>query len=121
MTQTIMTHPIEDAKQEKKQFIIFLLISALIIAVFSFALFGFTGARITFGIAFMSLPFYLILNNFELGNGEKIIFSILMGLTIFSGLVYLLGLLISFRVSIILVFIILLAVSFVINFSKASS
>ena len=74
--------------------------------IFSFVLFGITGVRVVLGIIFVSLPFYLILGNFELAEGEKHVFSILLGITIFPSLAYLFGLVISFRIAIAVSFII---------------
>ena len=85
---------------EFKEFIIFFSIALLIALVFLFILFGMTGARVVLGIIFVSLLFYLILNRFEIEAGEKYVFSILLGLTLFPSLVYLLGLVISFRIAI---------------------
>ena len=95
-----------------KDKLIFSSILLLIVLVFSFALFRITGVRIVLGIVFISLPIYLILNNFELGEGEKFVFSIMLGLTIFPSLVYLLGLVISFRIAIIITFLIIIATAF---------
>lgn len=94
------------------EFIVFLSILLLVALIFSFALFGITGIRIVFGIVLVSLPFYLMFNSFKFPEGEKFVFSVLMGLTIFPSLVYLLGLVISFRISIITVFITLIGISF---------
>lgn len=99
-------------KNETKGLIIFVLIVLLAAAIFSYLLFGITGIRVVAGIAFMSLPFYIFLNRFELGEGEKFVFSILLGLTIFPSLVYLFGLVISFRLGIMLSFIVFLAAAF---------
>ena len=85
---------------------IFLLVIALSVLVFSFVLFGTTGIRVVLGIIFVSLPFYLISNNFQIEQSEKHIFSILLGLTIFPSLAYLFGLVISFRIAIAASFII---------------
>ena len=98
---------LETKDSEFKGFIAFFGAALLIALVFSFVLFGITGIRVVLGIVFVSLPFYFILNNFKLEEGEKIIFSILLGLTIFPSMVYLLGFLISFRLSIIIVFAVL--------------
>lgn len=103
-------------QDESKQFIVFLSIVAVAILVFSFILFGLTGTRVAFGIFFAALPFYLILNNFELGQGEKIVFSLLLGLTIFSSLVYILGFFISFKVSIFIIFALLIAIAYTIRY-----
>ena len=72
----------------------------LAISIFASVLFGLTGMKVVLGIAFISFPFYLIFNNFELSQGEKFVFSVLLGLTIFPSLVYLIGLVISFIISI---------------------
>jgi len=93
-----------------KEFAAFGALILIIIFVFSYMLFGITGIRLVFGLIFISIPFYLILNNFELNESEKTVFSLLMGLTLFSSLVYLLGLLISFRVAIVLTFVILIGI-----------
>ena len=82
------------------------------VLIFFFVLFGITGARLVLGIAFLSLPFYLIFDSFNLASGEKFVFSTLLGITIFPSLVYITGLVISFRISIIVIFVILLIISF---------
>ena len=99
-------------KNEAKELIIFALILWSAAAIFSYALFGTAGIRVVAGIAFMSLPFYIFFSNFELGEGEKSVFSILLGLTLFPSLVYLLGLVISFRLGIVLSFIVFSAAAF---------
>lgn len=88
----------------EKGFLAFVLVLAAAIALFSFVLFGMAGARVVFGIVFVSVPFYLILNSFGLAEGEKVVFSALLGLAIFPSMAYILGFLISFRISIIIVF-----------------
>ena len=100
---------------ELKGLIAFQLITIFTVLIFSFVFFGITGIRVVLGIIFVSLPFYLILNNFELAEGEKHIFSILLGLTIFPSLTYLFGLVISFRASIIVTFILLIIIAFVLR------
>ena len=97
---------------EFREFIVFFSIVLLIALVFLFILFGMTGARVVLGIILISLPFYLILNRFDVEEGEKFIFSILLGLTLFPSLVYLLGLVISFRISILITFISITVISF---------
>jgi len=92
--------------------LIFLLCVFLTISLFSFFLFGMVGIKIFLGIIFVSLPFYFILGNFELEEGELFVFSLMLGITLFPSLVYLIGLLISFRISIILVFLILISAAF---------
>ena len=93
---------------ESMKTLLFFLIMLLIAAAFSFSLFGMVGARVVLGIVFVSSPFYFILSNFELSEGEKFVFSALMGLTIFPSLAYALGLIISFRAGIVVVFVALI-------------
>ena len=92
---------------DSKELIVFLSIIAVVIAIFSFALFGITGVRVFIGIIFMSLPFYLLLDNFKITPGEKFVFSIILGITILPSLAFLLGFVISFRLAILAVFIVL--------------
>ena len=98
-------------KNETKELIVFVLIVLLAAATFSYMLFGTTGIRVVAGIAFISLPFYIFLNRFELAEGEKFVFSILLGLTIFPSLVYILGLVVSFRLAIAAAFISFISIS----------
>lgn len=100
-----------EIKIKDKEFAIFLVICLSVILLFSFIVFGMAGLRVALGILFASLPFYFILNNFALGQGEKFVLSFLSGLTIFPSLAYLLGLLVSFRMSIFIIFIFLIAVA----------
>lgn len=86
--------------------------------IFSFALFGVAGIRVALGIAFVSAPFYLMLRNFSLDEGEKFVFSILLGLTIFPSLAYLLGFIMAFRWSIAISFILLMAASLMTRMKK---
>ena len=71
--------------------------------------------RIVLGIIFVSLPFYFMLNNFDLEHGEKFVFSLVLGITIFPSLVYALGFILSFRISIVVVFIFLLIAAFIMS------
>ena len=102
-------------KTEEKEIIAFASIIVLAALIFSFVLFGLTGARVVIGIALVSLPFYLILNNFELAEGEKTVFSILLGLTLFSSIVYIFGFLTSFRISMSITFLVLIIISLLIR------
>ncbi len=84
----------------------------IIIALFFFFLFGFTGLRMAIGfLSIYILAFFLILDKFELDFSEKIIFSLFIGLGIFPSIVYLLGLIISFKVAIAISFFIIIGVS----------
>ena len=97
--------------KESKEFVIFLSIALLIILVFSFILFGATGIRVVLGIIFVSFPFYLILNNFQIEQSEKFVFSVLLGLTLFPSLVYIFGLVVSFRIGIAAAFVLFLVLA----------
>jgi len=98
-----------------KNLMIFLLAALLTIMIFSFALFGITGIRVVFGLILMWFPFYLILNHFEITLGEKFVFSLVLGITLFPSIVFLIGFLISFRMAIAVTFLLLMAVFFLIR------
>ena len=79
----------------------------ILIALFSFSFLGFVGFKTMMGfIVLFFLPFYLILDNFDLEMGEKIVFSFFIGVIMFPSLVYLLGLVMSVKISIIISFIV---------------
>lgn len=101
-------------KIKDKGFFAFLLVCFIVILAFFYTLFQMAGLRIVLGLLFVLLPFYFILNTFNLARGEKFVFSLLLGITIFPSLVYALGLLISFRLSIFIVFVFLLIIAVVI-------
>ena len=107
------------------ELIISLSVMLLAILVFSFVLFGIAGIRVVLAIIFISVPFYLILHNFGLSEGEKFVFSALLGPTLFSSLTYLLGLVMSFRIAIAAAFIILICIAVALtkyrNFEKAGN
>lgn len=84
-----------------------------LIALFSLIFLGFTGFKVMFGMLLVFfLPFYLILDNFNLSRSEKVIFSFFIGVGVFPAIVYWLGVLISFRISIVLAFFLLITVAF---------
>ena len=85
---------------ESKELAVFSSIMLLAVLVFSLVLFEITGIRIVLGVIFISLPFYLILSTFQIEEGEKFVFSILLGLTILPSLAYLLGFLMPFKIAI---------------------
>lgn len=93
--------------EEKKELLAFASIVLLLIFVFSSFLFGMTGIRVVLGVLMGSLPFYIFLNAVNLDESEKILFALLLGFTLFPSLVFLLGFLISFRLSIFIIFILL--------------
>jgi len=78
----------------------------------SFILFGFTGVKVFGGtILLFFLPFYLIFDNFDIGLGEKVMFSFFIGVGMFSAFVYYLGIVFnSIRVAIVVSFVVLVGV-----------
>jgi len=86
-----------------------------LVVLFSFFLFGFTGVKAIGGaILFFFLPFYLILDNFDIELWEKIIFSFFIGIGIFSIFVYYLGFVFgSVRVAVVVSFSLLVCIGFV--------
>lgn len=96
---------------DSKELLVFLAIIAVIIGIFLAFYFGLTGLKVFIGIIMASLPFYVFLNSFKLAEGEKFVLSIILGITLFPSFAYLLGFLVSFRMSIAIVFILLTAVS----------
>ena len=104
-----------EINKETKEIWVFAAICAIVISIFLFSVFGFTGFRVFIGIIFISLPFYFILNNFDLNEPEKFVFSMLLGFVLFSALAYWLGFLIPFKFAIIAVFVILMIISFIIK------
>ena len=88
----------------------------IVISVFSFLILGFTGLRTVLALlAAMFLPFYLILNNFDMAQSEKFAFSFFIGIMLLPSLVYWLGFVVSFRISILIVFAVLLAAAYLIK------
>jgi len=107
--------------ENKKELQDFGTLAAVCIAftlIFAYFLFGMTGARITLAVLGMVLPFFLIFQRFSLSYGEKTIFSLIFGITIFHSIVYLLGFIISFRMAIFATFILIFAVGIALNYFK---
>ena len=102
--------------KESKKLLVFSAIIAAIIGIFSTFYFGLAGPKVFIGIIMASLPFYIFLNTFSLDEGEKFVLSLIFGITLFPSLVYLLGFFISFRMSIAVVFLLLIGVSVLWNY-----
>ncbi len=98
-----------------KELMMFLSVATPTIMIFSFVLFGITGSRVVLGIIIMWLPFYLILSHLDIALGERFVFSLILGVTLFPSIVFLIGFLISFRLSIAVTFLLLMAVFFLIR------
>ena len=81
----------------------------IIIALFSSIFLGFTGFKVLFGMMLVFfLPFYLIFDVLELSFGEKAIFSLFVGIGLFSSIVYWLGVFMSFKVAVVLSFVLVM-------------
>lgn len=78
-------------------------------------MFGFIGFRTLLGIIIIFLPFYFIFKNFDLSQSEKFVFSFFVSIALFPSLVYSLGFVVPFRISIFVVFIILILVAILIR------
>ena len=88
----------------------------IIIALAFFFILGITGLMVALGFMIGYIfVFYLLLNNFELDMSEKIVFSLFIGIGIFPSMVYLLGLVISFRIAIAVTFILLIFIAYLIK------
>ena len=91
-------------------------IALLLIISGSFAILGFTGLRTILGIIIiMFLPFYLIFDNFSIEQREKILFSFFVSIILFPSLVYWLGFIVPFKISIFVIFIALLVAAYAIK------
>ena len=92
----------------------------ILIILFSLLLFGITGLRVVAGVFLLFLlPFYLILDNFELSFIEKILFSFFIGLGIFPSIAYGVALLVnSIRAAIVITFVLLVGIGFGIRYYK---
>lgn len=94
----------------------FTLLAAALVLAFFYLILGFSGMMTALGMMLLfMLPTYLILNNFDLEQDEKITFSFFIGVGIFPAITYWLGMLISFRIAIFLSFVLLIAASFIIR------
>lgn len=78
-------------------------------SVLFFIFFGFTGVRFVLGLSLVIiLPFYLLIRNLPISKGEKLFFSLFVALPLFPSLVYWLGFAVPFRMSMILVVLLIL-------------
>ena len=94
----------------------FIGIMVAIILVFFYFILGFSGMMAALGIILLFIvPFYLILDNFDLSQDEKIVFSFFIGVGIFPAIVYWLGIIISFRIAIFITFILLVVVGLMVR------
>ena len=94
----------------------FIGIILMVILAFFYIILGLSGMMAILGIMlFFVVPFYLMLNNLELGQDEKLILSFLIGAGLFPSLVYWLGLFISFKISIFITFAIYMIAAYLLS------
>mgnify|MGYP001066280491 FL=1 len=94
----------------------FIGIIVAVILVFFYFILGFSGMMAALGIILLFIvPFYLILDNFNLDQDEKIIFSFFIGVGIFPAIVYWLGMIISFRLAILITFGVLIVIGYLVR------
>ena len=104
-------------KIPEKDDAIFAIIVLVAVSVFSYFILGVSGMLSSIGIILLFIfPVYFILNNFNLKQDEKIVLSFFIGVGILPAFAYWIGLFISFRLSILLSFIILIIAGIVIKY-----
>lgn len=100
-------------KLPSKEDLGFIGIVAAVVLIFFYIILGFSGMMSALGIILLFIvPTYLILDNFDLRQDEKIVFSFFIGVGVFPSIVYWLGLFISLKIAIFISFIVLVAVGF---------
>jgi|SRR3989338_2649330 len=104
---------LEGLNSENSMFIGILLAVA---AISSFAMLGFAGVRTALGFAaLMFLPFYLILNNLDLQNGEKAMFALFSSIALFPSFAYWLGFIVPFKAAMAITFIVLVILAYAVK------
>ena len=94
----------------------FIGVMVVVILAFFYFILGFSGMMAVLGIILLFIvPIYFILDNFDLDQDEKLVFSFFLGVGIFPSITYWLGLFISFRLSIFISFVVLIVVGFVVR------
>ena len=94
----------------------FIGIMVAVILVFFFLILGISGLLSALGVILLFIvPMYFILDNFELGQDEKIVFSFFIGVGVLPSLSYWIGFFISFKVAVLLSFAILIIVGILIR------
>ena len=104
-----------------KENLFFFGILAAILAIFFYVILGIPGVLSALAIILVFImPVYFILDNFDLEEDEKLIFSFFISTGIFPIPSYWLGLFISFKLAIVTTFILLIAAGFLIRKIKKS-
>ena len=94
-----------------------IIIIVLLIAGFFLIMFGLTGIRTAIGILVMTLPFYLILRKW-FSREESVFFSFFVGIGLYASVVYYLAVFTGMRIAIVIVFLVLLAIPYLIPKQK---
>ncbi|MBI2653408.1 hypothetical protein HYX02_01215 [Candidatus Woesearchaeota archaeon] len=88
--------------------IVFIGVVMLVILPFFYFILGLSAAMSVLGIVLLFIvPMFFILDNFNLEQDEKIIFSFFIGVGVFPSITYWVGMIMSFRVAIFVSFIVL--------------
>jgi len=88
----------------------------IVVLIFFYFILGLGGMMAVLGIFLLFIvPMYLILDKFDLGQDEKLLFSFFIGIGILPSLVYWIGLFISFKIAILVSFIVLIIIGFLIR------
>ena len=83
---------------------------------FFYLILGFSAVIALLGISlFLILPTYLILDKFELEQDEKIVLSFFIGAGIFPSIAYWIGMIVSFKIAILITFAVLISMAFLLN------
>ena len=91
-------------------------ITLIVVLAFFYLILGLEGMMSVLGIFLLFIvPMYLILDNFNLEQDEKLIFSFFIGVGILPSFAYWTGLFISFKMAIAISFIILIIAGFLIK------
>ena len=88
----------------------------VVVLVFFYLILGLGGMMSVLGIFLLFIaPMHIILDKFDLGQDEKLVFSFFIGIGILPSLAYWIGLFISFKIAILISFIVLLTIGFLIR------
>lgn len=94
----------------------FIGIMLVVVLLFFYTILGFSAMMTVLGIVLLFVvPFYLMLDNFELEQDEKIIFSFFIGVGVFPSITYWLGILMSFRIAVFVTFVALIIASYLVT------
>lgn len=88
----------------------------IVVSIFFLILFGLEGFKSYFFMAILFfLPMYLIIDLFELKESEKMIFAFALSLGIYPSLVYWIGFILPFNISVYASFVLLIVVWYIIK------